>query len=142
MSDNKAIIMKHDDQTVADGPEETFTGHVTVRGMFSREEPSRLSGAIVTFDAGARSAWHSHPVGQTLIVTDGVGWTQVEGEPVQEFAAGDIVLCPVDRPHWHGATPDAPMTHIALQETSGGTAVTWMHKVTDAEYLAGRSASA
>ena len=87
-------------------------------------------GAIVTFEPGARSNWHTHPLGQTLIVTEGVGWTQVEHGPVQEFAACDILLCPRDRRHWRGATPDSSMTHIAIQETLYGTNVTWMEPVT------------
>lgn len=132
-------IMKKDAQDEVDGPAEYFTGRVRIRAQFARDEPSRINGAIVTFDAGSRTAWHSHPLGQTLIVTDGVGWTQVEGGPVQEFAAGDILLCPADKPHWHGATPDGSMTHIAIQESLDGSLVTWMAKVTDAEYLAGRS---
>ena len=93
----------------------------------------------MTFAPGARTAWHSHPLGQTLVVTDGVGWTQVRDEPVLEFRAGDILLCPADRPHWHGATPDSSMTHVAIQESLDGTMVTWMEQVTDDEYLAGRS---
>ena len=127
------IMRKADQQTVA-GPEEYFTGDVTITGNFQREDPSRVSGAIVTFQPGARTAWHTHPCGQTLIVTDGVGWTQVKGEEKIEFEAGDIMLCPADKPHWHGATPDAAMTHIAIQEAKDGSPVTWMEKVTDAEY--------
>jgi quercetin dioxygenase-like cupin family protein len=133
-------VMRRDEQRVIDGPADWFTGMVTIRGQFSRDEPSRLGGAVVTFQAGARTAWHAHPLGQTLIVVDGVGWTQVEGEPVEEFTAGDIVLCPHDRPHWHGATPDGPMTHVAIQESAEGRNVTWMHKVSDDEYLARRRA--
>ncbi len=132
-------IMARTDQTEIVGPGEYFTGHVTIRGQFSRDEPSRVAGAIVSFEPGARTAWHSHPLGQTLIVIEGVGWTQVEGEPVQEFAVGDILLCPRDRPHWHGATPESSMTHVAIQEALDGTYVTWMQPVTDDEYLAGRS---
>ncbi|WCO68065.1 cupin domain-containing protein [Iamia majanohamensis] len=134
-------IMRRAAQQQVDGPEEYFTGHATIRGQFARDEPSRVTGAIVTFAPGARTAWHTHPLGQTLVVTDGVGWTQVEGEAVQEFAAGDVLLCPPDRRHWHGATPDSAMTHIAVQEALEGTNVTWMEKVTDEEYEAGRSAS-
>jgi quercetin dioxygenase-like cupin family protein len=113
---------------------------VTIRGQFARDEPSRVTGAVVTFEPGARTAWHSHPLGQTLVVIDGVGWTQVQDGPVHEFAAGDILLCPRDRRHWHGATPESSMTHVAIQESLDGTNVTWMEKVTDDEYLAGRSA--
>ncbi|MEZ5378646.1 MAG: cupin domain-containing protein [Acidimicrobiales bacterium] len=126
------------DQTETEGPADYFTGRATIRGLFARDDPSRVTGAIVTFEPGARTAWHSHPLGQTLIVLDGLGWTQVEDEPVQEFAAGDILLCPPDRPHWHGASPDGPMTHAAIQEALDGTNVVWMHHVTDDEYLAGR----
>jgi len=125
-----------------EGPAQYFTGRVTLRGQFSRDEPSRLTGAIVTFEPGARTAWHTHPLGQTLIVLEGVGWTQVEDGPVQEFAAGDILLCPRDRRHWHGATPESSMSHVAIQEALDGTNVTWMEKVTDDDYLAGRSAAA
>lgn len=142
MIDEKATmteIMSSENQDEVRGPEQFFTGRVTIRGQFSRHDPSRVAGAIVTFEPGARTAWHSHPLGQTLIATDGVGWTQVQDGPVQQFAAGDIVLCPADRPHWHGATPESSMTHIAIQEALDGTVVTWMDKVTDDEYLAGRS---
>ncbi len=133
-------IMSREAQEEVDGPPELFTGRVTIRGQFSREDPSRVTGAIVTFQPGARTAWHSHPLGQTLVVTEGVGWTQVEDGPVEEFTAGDILLCPRDRRHWHGATPDSSMTHVAIQEALDGTNVTWMAKVSDDEYLAGRSA--
>lgn len=131
-------IRRRADQTETPGPPENFTGHVTVRGFFARDEPSRITGAIVTFQAGARTAWHSHPLGQTLIVLDGIGWTQIEHGPVEQFEAGDILLCPANRPHWHGATPDGPMTHAAIQEALDGTPVHWMQHVTDEEYLAGR----
>lgn len=139
MSDTTTKIIPRHAQSEVQGPDENFTGRVTIRGLFAREEPSRLTGAIVTFEPGARSAWHSHPLGQTLIVTDGVGLTQVEDGPVQQFTAGDIVLCPVDRPHWHGATPDSSMTHVAIQEVLDGNNVIWMEKVTDDQYLAGRT---
>ena len=134
-------IMSRQDQEAAPGPEQFFTGRVTLRGQFARDAPSRVAGAIVTFEPGARTAWHSHPLGQTLVVTAGVGWTQVQDGPVQEFAAGDILLCPADRPHWHGATPESSMTHVAIQEALDGTMVTWMQHVTDEEYLAGRAAT-
>jgi len=130
-------IMSRDTQGEVEGPAQYFTGLVTICGQFSRDEPSRITGAIVTFQPGARTAWHSHPLGQTLIVTEGVGWTQVENDPIQEFSAGDVLLCPRDRRHWHGATPESSMSHVAIQETLDGTNVTWMDKVTDDEYLAG-----
>lgn len=129
------ITRKADLRTV-DGPSEYFTGKVTITGQFQRPEPSRLSGAIVHFEPGARTAWHKHPAGQTLIVTEGVGWTQVEGGSKLEFQAGDILWCPADRKHWHGATPHQGMTHIAVQESVNGAPVTWLEKVSDEEYLA------
>lgn len=129
------IARKADMKTV-DGPSENFTGRVTITGQFQRPDPSRVGGAIVHFEPGARTAWHTHPAGQTLIVTEGVGWTQVEGGPKYEFHAGDILWCPAEHKHWHGATPDEAMTHVAIQESIGGTPVTWMEKVTDEEYLA------
>lgn len=122
-------------QTV-EGSTDYFTGRVTITGQFQREAPSRVSGALVRFKPGARTAWHTHPLGQTLIVTEGVGWTQIEGGPKLEFHAGDILWCPADHKHWHGATPHAPMAHLAIQESLNGTPVTWMEHVTDAEYLA------
>jgi len=128
-------IMRRNEQEEIAGPAEWFTGEVTIRGMFSREAPSRVTGAIVTFQPGARTAWHSHPLGQTLIVTDGVGWTQVEGGERIEFSEGDIMWCPRDIPHWHGATPHSAMTHIAIQESLDGSNVTWMDHVTEEEYL-------
>jgi quercetin dioxygenase-like cupin family protein len=130
-------IMSRDTQGEVEGPAQYFTGRVTICGQFSRDEPSRITGAIVTFQPGARTAWHSHPLGQTLIVTEGVGWTQVENDPIQEFSAGDVLLCPRDRRDWHGATPESSMSHVAIQETLDGTNVTWMDKVTDDEYRAG-----
>ncbi len=133
--DHTMKIMRKNDQEVVEGPAEYFTGKATIKGMFSREEPSRVTGAIVTFEPGARTAWHTHPLGQTLIVTDGVGWTQVEGEEKVEFHEGDIMLCPKDKKHWHGATPDSSMTHIAIQEALDGKNVEWLEKVTDEEYL-------
>jgi quercetin dioxygenase-like cupin family protein len=129
------ITRKEDMKTVA-GPADYFTGKVTVTGQFQRPDPSRVSGAIVHFEPGARTAWHKHPAGQTLIVTEGIGWTQVEGGLKLEFHAGDILWCPAEHKHWHGATPHDAMTHIAIQESVNGANVTWMEKVTDEEYLA------
>ncbi|WP_251007859.1 cupin domain-containing protein [Sphingobium sp. BHU LFT2] len=129
------ITRKADMKTV-DGPEEYFTGKATITGQFQREAPSRVTGAIVHFEPGARTAWHTHPAGQTLIVTEGVGWTQVEGGPKLEFHAGDILWCPSEHKHWHGATPHEGMTHVAIQEAIDGKNVTWMEKVTDEQYNA------
>jgi len=104
--------------------------------------PARAAAAYVTFEPGARSAWHTHPLGQTLIVTSGCGWTQCEGEPIVEIRAGDVVWCPPGHKHWHGATPTIAMTHIAITEALDGRAVDWLDKVTDEQYLAGPPATA
>lgn len=134
-------ITRKADQSTVEGPAEWFTGRVTISGQFQREAPSRVGGAVVRFEPGARTAWHVHPLGQTLIVTEGVGWTQIEGGPKLEFHAGDILWCPPEHKHWHGATPHAPMTHIAIQESQNGSPVTWMEQVTDEQYLADSSAA-
>jgi quercetin dioxygenase-like cupin family protein len=119
------------------GPAEWFTGDVRIDMMFKHEGGSPATGAIVTFEPGARTAWHTHPLGQTLIVTAGKGWTQCEGGPVVEINAGDIVCCPCRHRHWHGATPDTAMSHIAITEAQDGKVVEWMEHVSDADYLAG-----
>lgn len=130
-------IRRSGSQGPAKGPADYFSGNVTIESQFQREEPARVAGAIVTFEPGARSAWHTHPLGQTLIVTAGVGWTQCEGEPIVEIRVGDIIWCPPEHKHWHGATPTTAMTHIAIQEAKDGKVVTWMEHVTDEEYLKG-----
>jgi quercetin dioxygenase-like cupin family protein len=130
-------VTRNSDMKTIEGPAAWFTGKVTITGQFQRNEPSRVSGAIVHFEPGARTAWHKHPLGQTLIVTEGVGWTQVEGGQVVEFRAGDQLWCPADQKHWHGATPTTAMTHIAIQESLDGSPVTWMEHVSDEEYLTG-----
>jgi quercetin dioxygenase-like cupin family protein len=103
----------------------------------SPPEPSRVSVVSVTFEPGARSAWHTHPLGQTLIVTAGCGWTQCEGEPIVEIRAGDVIWCPPGHKHWHGAAANTAMTHIGIQEALDGVSVVWMEKVTDEEYAVG-----
>jgi quercetin dioxygenase-like cupin family protein len=118
------------------GPAEYFTGSVRLDSPFRALAPGRTSGAIVTFEPGARSAWHTHPLGQTLIVTSGLGWTQCEGGPIEEIRPGDIVSCPPNTKHWHGATPTTSMTHIAITEALDGNVVEWLEHVTDAQYLA------
>jgi quercetin dioxygenase-like cupin family protein len=128
-------ITRKTDMNTIQGPAEQFTGTVTITGQFQREAPSRVGGAIVHFEPGARTAWHKHPLGQTLIVTEGVGWTQVEGGELLEFEAGDQLWCPADRKHWHGATPTSAMTHIAIQEARDGSPVTWLEHVSDEQYL-------
>ena len=119
------------------GPAVYFTGTVRIDPLNAPPAPARVSCASVTFEPGARSAWHTHPLGQTLVVTFGCGWTQCEGEAIVEIRPGDVIWCPPGKKHWHGATPATAMTHIAIQEALDGTAVNWMEKVTDDEYLAG-----
>lgn len=116
------------------GPEDWFTGRVRIDPLFQPESPARAAGAAVTFEPGARTAWHTHPYGQTLIVTQGVGRVQREGGPVEEIHPGDVVWFPAGEKHWHGAAPDVAMTHIAIQEAKDGSAVTWMEKVSDEDY--------
>lgn len=119
----------------AKGPEAYFTGHVRIDTLFDPMEPGRASAALVTFEPGARSAWHTHPLGQHLIVTAGCGWTQCEGGPKKEIHAGDVVFCNCGRKHWHGATDTTAMSHIAVQEWQDGTPVNWLEKVSDEQYL-------
>lgn len=118
----------------AKGPAEYFTGAVRIDSRFQRGAPARVGGATVTFEPGARTAWHTHPLGQTLIVTSGRGWVQVWGGPVEEINAGDIVWFPPGEKHWHGATASTAMTHIAIAEVLDGKNVEWMEHVTDAQY--------
>ncbi len=119
------------------GPTEYFTGPVRIDPLFSAPDPARVAGASVTFEPGARTAWHTHPLGQTLIVTSGLGWVQREGGPVEEVRPGDVVWFPPGEKHWHGATATTAMTHIAIQERLDGKAVDWMEHVTDGQYRAG-----
>jgi quercetin dioxygenase-like cupin family protein len=119
------------------GLPENFTGNVRLDSFFMPEPPGRTSSAIVTFEPGARTHWHTHPLGQTLIVTAGVGWTQCEGEPIVEIRAGDVIWCPCRRRHWHGAAITTSMTHVAITEALDGTAVEWLEPVTDEQYLPG-----
>ena len=123
------------------GPAEWFTGTVRIDPLHSAAEPSRVSCASVTFEPGARTNWHTHPLGQTLIVTSGCGWTKCDGESIVEIRAGDVVWCPPNHKHWHGASPTTAMTHIAIQEALNSTPVEWMEPVTDEQYLAGPSNS-
>ncbi|MCT4575903.1 cupin domain-containing protein [Donghicola sp.] len=116
------------------GPEDYFTGTVRIDPMFQAEDPGRVAGSHVTFEPGARTAWHTHPAGQTLIVTFGRGRVQREGGPVEEISQGDVVWFPAGEKHWHGAAPDTAMSHIAVQEAIDGEAVTWLEKVSDADY--------
>ena len=121
------------------GPKDYFTGVVRIDSPFKGEPPARVGGAIVTFEPGARTAWHTHPLGQTLIVASGLGWAQREGGVVEEIRPGDIVWFAPGEKHWHGATATTAMTHVALAESLNGSAVDWLEKVSDAQYLAGDS---
>ena len=129
-------LKQNGSQSSSYGPEEYFTGRVRIDPLFEAPEPSRSRGASVTFEPGARSAWHFHPLGQTLIVTAGCGWVQSEGGPKVEIRPGDVVWCPANEKHWHGATPTSSMTHIAIQEALDGKVVEWLEKVSDEEYNA------
>ena len=116
------------------GPADWFTGTVWIDPLFDAPDPARAAGAAVTFEPGARTAWHTHPLGQTLIVTAGCGWTQQWGGQRQEIRPGDVVWIPPNEKHWHGATATTAMTHIAIQEKLSGSPVQWMEKVTDDQY--------
>lgn len=118
----------------ARGPAEYFTGTVRIDAPFSAAAPARVGGATVTFEPGARTAWHTHPLGQTLIVLSGLGRAQREGGPVEEIRPGDIVWFDPGEKHWHGASPSAAMTHIAIAEALDGKVVDWLEKVDDADY--------
>ncbi len=133
--DSQAIkIMRSGSQPSRQGPVENFTGSVRVDTPFQSNAPARTSGALVTFQPGARSAWHSHPLGQTLIVTAGIGRVQRWGDPIDEIRQGDVVWIPPGQKHWHGAAPDAAMSHIAIVEQLEGKSTDWLEKVTDAQY--------
>src|SRR5215208_1746375 len=116
------------------GPAEWFTGTVRIDPLFQATDPARSAGNSVTFQPGARTAWHTHPLGQTLIVTFGCGWVQREGGPVEEIRPGDVVWFSPDEKHWHGATPTTAMTHIAIQEALNGKPVDWIEHVSDQQY--------
>jgi quercetin dioxygenase-like cupin family protein len=116
------------------GPEQYFTGTVRVDPVFTGAAPSTTTGGAVTFEPGARSAWHTHPAGQVLIVTSGVGRVQQWGGPVQEIRPGDVIVTPPGVKHWHGAAATTAMTHLAIQESVAGKNVTWMEKVSDEQY--------
>ena len=121
-------------QSSTKGSAEWFTGVVRVDPLFSATGPARANGGSVTFEPGARTAWHTHPLGQTLIVTAGCGRAQRWGGPIEEIRPGDVVWFPPGEKHWHGASPSTAMTHIAIQESLEGKAVDWMEKVTDKQY--------
>ena len=127
-------IKRSGSQPSGKGPADYFTGAVRIDPLFQAPDPARVRGASVTFEPGARTAWHTHPLGQTLIVTSGGGWAQVWGGPVEEIHPGDVVWFRPGEKHWHGATPTTAMTHIAIQEALDGKVVDWMEQVSDQQY--------
>lgn len=120
------------------GPADWFTGDVRVDYLFAAEDPSRAAGATVTFEPGARTAWHTHPFGQILIVTSGLGRVQRDGGPIEDIRPGDVVRFEPEEKHWHGASPETAMSHIAIQEARDGKPVEWMEHVSDEQYGADR----
>jgi quercetin dioxygenase-like cupin family protein len=133
-------ITRSGSQASANGPAQYFTGTVRIDAPFAGEDPARVGGATVTFEPGARTAWHTHPFGQTLIVTSGLGRVQRDGGAVEEIRPGDMVWFAPGEKHWHGASPTAAMTHIAIAEKLNGNPVDWLEKVTDEQYAAGARA--
>jgi quercetin dioxygenase-like cupin family protein len=127
-------IRRSGSQPSGKGPADYFTGTVRIDPLFSPPDPARVAGALVTFEPGGRTAWHTHPLGQTLIVTSGLGWVQRDGGPVEEIRPGDVVWFAPGEKHWHGATPATAMSHIAIQEKLNGSPVTWMEHVSDEQY--------
>ncbi|PZW26070.1 quercetin dioxygenase-like cupin family protein [Thermosporothrix hazakensis] len=127
-------IKRSGSQPSGKGPAEYFTGVVRLDPLFEAPNPARVSGASVTFEPGARTAWHTHPLGQTLIVTAGSGRVQREGGPIEEIHPGDVIWFPPGEKHWHGAAPTTAMTHIAIQERLDGKTVEWMEPVSDEQY--------
>ena len=127
-------IKRNGSHPSGNGPAEYFTGSVRIDSRFQASEPARAGGAFVTFEPGARTAWHRHPLGQTLIVTSGLGWAQREGGSKEEIHPGDVVLFPPGEKHWHGATATTAMTHIAIAEALEGKNVDWLEKVSDDQY--------
>jgi len=127
-------IKRNGSQKPMKGPADWFTGTVRVEPLFSAPAPALVQGASVTFEPGARTAWHTHPLGQTLIVTAGVGWAQRDGGPVEEILPGDVVWFAPGERHWHGATAATAMTHIAIQENLDGKVVDWLEPVSEKEY--------
>ena len=134
-------IMRSGSQTSRQAPSEHFTGSVRVDPLFQATAPARASGSLVTFEPGARTAWHTHPLGQILIVTAGTGRVQRWGDPVQEIHQGDVVWIPPGQKHWHGAAPNLSMAHIAIVEQLDGQSVEWMEKVSDVQYASAPSSS-
>ena len=132
--DRTMDIKRIGSQPSGKGPAEYFTGTVRIDPLFQAPEPALVNGASVTFEPGARTAWHTHPLGQTLIVTAGCGWAQRWGGPVEEIRPGDVIWFSPGEKHWHGAAPTTAMTHLAIQERLDGKVVDWMEKVSDEQY--------
>src|SRR5207249_2927425 len=122
-------IKRSGSQPSTKGAAEYFTGNVRIDPLFQTSDPARVLGALVTFEPGARTAWHTHPLGQNLIVTSGFGWVQCWGGPIKEIRPGDVISCSPGEKHWHGATATTGMSHIAIQEQLDGKAVDWLEKV-------------
>jgi quercetin dioxygenase-like cupin family protein len=133
--DSGMDIKRIGSQASIKGPSEWFTGTAWIDPLVQAPDPAHVQAASVTFEPGARTAWHTHPLGQTLIVTSGCGWAQGEGRPVEEIRPGDVVWFSPGEKHWHGATPTTAMTHIAIQEKKDGKVVDWMEQVSDKQYL-------
>lgn len=131
---NTMDIQRVGSQASATGPEKWFTGSVRIDPLLNAKDPSKVGAASVTFEPGARTAWHTHPFGQHLIVTSGLGWVQEEGGPIQEIRPGDVVWFLPGVKHWHGASPETAMTHIAIQESKDGSSVDWLEHVSDEQY--------
>jgi quercetin dioxygenase-like cupin family protein len=127
-------ITRNGTQPSNKAPADHFTGAVRVDPLFQAPAPARVVGASVTFEPGARTAWHTHPLGQTLLVTAGLGWVQREGGPIEEIGPGDVVWFAPGEKHWHGASPNTAMTHLAIQEAKDGKTVDWLEKVSDEQY--------
>jgi quercetin dioxygenase-like cupin family protein len=127
-------IKRNGSQASVKGPADWFTGTVRIDPLFQANDPARVTGASVTFEPGARTAWHTHPLGQTLIVTAGCGLVHREGGPIEEIRPGDVIWFPPGEKHWHGASPATSMTHIAVQEQLDGEAVEWMEEVSEEQY--------
>jgi len=129
-------IQRNGSQPANKGPAEYFTGNVRIDSLFKSPGRANFSGSLVTFEPGARSNWHTHPCGQTLIVVSGLGWTQCEGEQKEEIRPGDVITCPPNKKHWHGATDKTAVSHIAIQEAdANGKNVEWLERVMDEQYL-------
>ena len=131
-------IIRTGSQPSAKGPEDWFTGAVRIDPLFQPNNARRAAAAMVTFEPGARTAWHTHPLGQTLIITAGTGWVQREGGAIEQVYPGDIVWIEANEKHWHGATVKNGMTHVAIQENLNGKVVDWMEKVSDEDYSKGK----